>query len=81
MRGSPALAPREYAVLMELIEGQTTKQIADALHLQFATVRTYLQSLYRKTWTSTRAELVWWWAQHKEVLSPYQNKEATRARK
>lgn len=62
----PTVSTRERQILIFLIDGQTTKQIAQALHVKPTTIRTYLQRLYRKTHTTTRPALVWWWAHYDE---------------
>ncbi|MDH5564808.1 MAG: LuxR C-terminal-related transcriptional regulator [Nitrospirota bacterium] len=57
------ITAREYDILMHVVEGQTKRQIAEALHLKPATIRTYLHSVYRKARVSTRTALIWWWEQ------------------
>lgn len=42
------LTPREKAVLCLLVDGQTAREIADALSVSYATVRNHLQKILRK---------------------------------
>ena len=52
------LTPREQQVLAELVEGLSNGQIGDRLHLSPRTIEKHVSSLFRKTETSNRAELV-----------------------
>ncbi len=54
----PALSPREREVLASIAEGMSAPDIAAALHLSPATVKTHLQSLYEKLGVSDRAAAV-----------------------
>lgn len=54
----PALSSRERDVLRLLAEGLTAPSIARQLHLGTSTVKTHLQSLYRKLGVSDRAAAV-----------------------
>ncbi len=53
-----ALTPRERAVLAEVTRGRATKEIARRLKVTEWTVQDHLKSLFGKTGTSTRQELV-----------------------
>ncbi len=64
-----SLTKQERAILAVLPTGATTAQMAQHLAIQPTTVRTYLQRLYRKTGTSSRSTLVWWWAHQREGLT------------
>jgi DNA-binding CsgD family transcriptional regulator len=44
----PPLSPREYDVLLLLIEGYTDRQIGDALEISSRTVTTHVTSIYNK---------------------------------
>ena len=52
------LTPREEEVLMYVNEGYNAPYIAKALFVSDSTVRTHLKSIYRKTQTSSRMELI-----------------------
>lgn len=52
------LTPREVAVLMPLLEGQSIAEVADVLGVSVATARTHLQHLFTKTKTDRQADLV-----------------------
>ena len=52
------LAPREQEVLQLIADGQSTKQIANTLHLSESTVKTYLRTLFEKLGASHRAHAV-----------------------
>ncbi len=49
------LSRQQSRVLEELMKGKTNKEIANALHLQPNTIKTYLQTIYEKLNVSTRA--------------------------
>jgi DNA-binding CsgD family transcriptional regulator len=55
---SAALTPRERDILLELSEGKTNDQIADALSISAATVRTHLQHAYAKLGVRSRTAAV-----------------------
>ncbi|NJS10887.1 MAG: response regulator transcription factor [Microcoleus sp. CSU_2_2] len=55
---SPSLTQREREVLDHLTEGLSNVQIGDRLHLSPRTVEKHVSSLFRKTDSSNRAELV-----------------------
>jgi DNA-binding NarL/FixJ family response regulator len=55
---SPMLTQREQEVLDYLTEGLSNVQIGDRLHLSPRTVEKHVSSLFRKTDSSNRAELV-----------------------
>ena len=44
----PSLSPREFEILLLLIEGMTDKQIGDALGISPRTVTTHVTSIYNK---------------------------------
>ena len=54
----PVLTPRERAILALAAQGRTTRQIAARLHVQPATVKTHLHTLYRKLGVSDRTSAV-----------------------
>lgn len=56
--GALDLSPRERQVLALIAEGKENKQIARALELSEATVKTYLKSVFEKLEVRTRAEAV-----------------------
>jgi two-component system, NarL family, nitrate/nitrite response regulator NarL len=61
MRGArerPALSEREREVLTGLAQGRSVPQIAQALYLSPATVKSHLQTLYEKLGVSERAAAV-----------------------
>ncbi|NEP87693.1 MAG: response regulator transcription factor [Okeania sp. SIO2C2] len=53
-----SLTEREQQVLSLLVNGLSNVQIGDRLHLSHRTVEKYVSSLFRKTNTNNRAELV-----------------------
>jgi len=55
---APALSPREQSVLLLIVSGQTTKEIADRLALSVKTVETFRGRLMKKTGTRNLADLV-----------------------
>ncbi len=52
------LTAAEAAVLRHMAEGLSPHQVADRLHITYATVRTHLLALYQKTGCRRQAELV-----------------------
>ncbi len=52
------LTPREAEVLIPLTEGLSYKDIASALYISLATVKTHICRIYEKTGCPTRAELI-----------------------
>lgn len=52
------LSPRETELTMQCVRGRSTKQIARAMSLSPYTVQDHLKSIFRKTGTGSRAELV-----------------------
>jgi two-component system nitrate/nitrite response regulator NarL len=54
----PVLTPRERAILALAAQGRTTQQIAARLHVQPATVKNHLHTLYRKLGASDRTGAV-----------------------
>ena len=57
-QNSPALTQREQEVLDLLTEGLSNIQIGDRLHLSPRTIEKHVSSLFRKTQSNNRAELV-----------------------
>ncbi len=57
-RNAPPLTQREQEVLDLLTEGLSNIQIGDRLHLSHRTVEKHVSSLFRKTLSNNRAELV-----------------------
>ncbi|MEG4319768.1 MULTISPECIES: DNA-binding response regulator [unclassified Microcoleus] len=57
-RNTPTLTQRERQVLDLVTEGLSNVQIGDRLHLSHRTVEKYVSSLFRKTESNNRAELV-----------------------
>lgn len=52
------LTPRELNVTRETLKGKSTKQIADSLFITEHTVKAHLKSIFTKTGTKRRVELV-----------------------
>ena len=52
------LTEREQEVLTQIAEGQTVAEVATAMHLSASTVKSHLESLYRKLGVSDRAAAV-----------------------
>jgi DNA-binding NarL/FixJ family response regulator len=57
-RGAPNLTQREQEVLDLVTEGLSNVQIGDRLHLSPRTIEKHVSSLFRKTESNNRAELV-----------------------
>lgn len=57
-RNLPALTEREHAVLGQLLEGKTNKDIARALDISEQTVKIHLQHVYRKLGVHRRMDLL-----------------------
>jgi DNA-binding NarL/FixJ family response regulator len=57
-RNLPALSQREFAVVHEVLQGLTNKQIARVLGISEQTVKIHLQSIYRKLRVHRRMDLV-----------------------
>jgi DNA-binding NarL/FixJ family response regulator len=60
---SPTLTQREREVLALVIEGRTSKEIADILVISHKTVMSHRANIYEKLGTRNRAELIKWAAQ------------------
>ncbi len=58
LTGGSALSPREREVLLAVADGRTNGEIADALGLSPATVKTHLDRIFSKTGTEHRAAAV-----------------------
>ncbi len=55
---SPRLSNREHQVLSRVAQGEENKQIANALGISEATVKTYLKSIFERLEVHSRAEAV-----------------------
>jgi DNA-binding NarL/FixJ family response regulator len=55
MPNAPHLSPRETDVLRRISLGASNKEVARALELSPSTVRTHVESVFRKLQCSTRA--------------------------
>ncbi len=53
-----ALSDREQSVLQELTYGQSTREIAESIHVSDETVKTYLKQIFRKLDVRDRTEAV-----------------------
>ncbi|MEK8128228.1 helix-turn-helix transcriptional regulator [Paenibacillus filicis] len=53
------LSPREKQILGKLLQGFSTKELAEALHISAYTVQDHMKSIFIKTGTASRRELVW----------------------
>lgn len=53
-----SITPRESEVLLLLIEGESYKSIGERLHISISTVKTHINSLYKKTSTANKIELI-----------------------
>ena len=72
-----AFTAQEFDVLMQLLERQITRQMAEALKPKPSTIQTYLHRLFRKTHSSTRTALVKWWEMHVEAQAHKSGREKT----
>ena len=52
------ISEREYEVLLQLADGQSNKEIADALFVSTNTIKTHLNNLYAKLDVSRRTQAV-----------------------
>jgi DNA-binding NarL/FixJ family response regulator len=55
--GAPTLSPREEAIVQQITQGLTNRQIATRLELSEHTVRNYVYHIYNKLGVSNRVEL------------------------
>ncbi len=55
---APELSPRESEVLQLLAYGKTNKEIATALNIEPGTIKSHIQSLFKKLGTSNRSEAI-----------------------
>jgi DNA-binding NarL/FixJ family response regulator len=55
--------PAQRAVLDQILNGSTNRQVAGELHLSVRTVESHVESLLRRSCTRNRTELVAWWLQ------------------
>ncbi|WP_409340703.1 helix-turn-helix transcriptional regulator [Paenibacillus sp. MBLB4367] len=53
------LSEREKQILNQIVRGQATKEIARSLHISAYTVQDHLKSIFGKTGTASRRELIW----------------------
>jgi DNA-binding CsgD family transcriptional regulator len=56
----PELTKRHKEVLLKVVEGNTSQQIADGLGLSIHTVRNHRKSILKRTGCSNIAELMRW---------------------
>ncbi len=54
------LTPRESEVLRQLVSGLTNKEIAQALHISYETVKEHIQHILRKVGVSDRTQAAVW---------------------
>lgn len=52
------LSEREYQILIEILEGESTKGISEKLHLHGSSVSTYRQRIFQKIGVSNQVELI-----------------------
>jgi DNA-binding NarL/FixJ family response regulator len=57
---SPELTDRELAVARLLAQGRSRSDIAAQLHIAPSTVDAHVQNCYRKSGTTTQAQLILW---------------------
>jgi DNA-binding NarL/FixJ family response regulator len=57
-RDHRALTDRELSVLQSLSDGNTTREVAESMHVSEETVKTYLKQIYRKLGVHDRTEAV-----------------------
>jgi two-component system NarL family response regulator len=57
-------SPQEVSVLQLMEQGMGTVEIANALHIEAATVQNYITRLRRKTGSRERTQLVDWYRRH-----------------
>jgi DNA-binding CsgD family transcriptional regulator len=63
---SNELSQRERDVIGLVAEGKSNKEIAAATGLAPGTVKSYLETIRRKTATGNRVEMANWWNAHKD---------------
>ena len=66
MQQSNELIQRERELIVPVAEGKSNRQVAAATGLTPATVKSYLETIRRKTGTGNRVEMTNWWNAHKE---------------
>lgn len=64
LRSSFKLTERETDIVRALVEGMTSREIADKLHLTQGTVKNYLSGVYSKIGTNDRAKAVLFLKEH-----------------
>jgi len=65
----PHLSGREAAILAKLLEGQSNKDIANALGICEATVKVHLRTCFRKLGVHNRTQAAMWAARHMPSLA------------
>ena len=58
------LSGRESSVLRLIVQGHTTCEIAERLHLSINSIKTYIRTTYRKIGVKSRLQAVTWAIQH-----------------
>lgn len=53
-----SLSEREYQVFMEILKGDSTKEIADKLHISHSSISTYRQRIFEKLQVDNLVELI-----------------------
>jgi DNA-binding CsgD family transcriptional regulator len=66
LQQSNELIQRERELIVLVAEGKSNKEIATASGLAPGTVKSYLETIRRKTGTGNRVEMTNWWNAHKE---------------
>lgn len=64
----PCLPRRHSELILRLAGGLSNKEIATAMGLSEATVKTYMSSIHPTIGTTTRLELALWGRDHADVL-------------
>lgn len=67
------LSPREVEIFILVVQGKQSRAIGEILCIHEKTVKFHLTSIYKKTATKNRGELIAGWFQrtlHEEVVSP-----------
>ncbi|WDE03586.1 response regulator transcription factor [Thalassomonas viridans] len=63
----PTLTKREKTIIHLVSSGAQNKEIADQLHISTNTVKTHIYSLFRKTSSRNRIELITWSQQYRSL--------------
>ncbi len=64
------LTPKQFRVLMMLVEGRTNLEIAEEMHVTIATVKAHLSEIFRKLNVSNRTQAAMMAATHLEIDDP-----------